>query len=184
MSLCAVSIDSALFWICIIIIICWDDTMCSIPSSLDIVCSVKKEWHIDIFTLRVLTAVFFSTNRYQRGSRSLAENLSAGTTCNPAAAVNLMASSELEEEEEFGVPEETEDVIGLCLLCSFWRTQQDLSPSNHQCYAGQPAINLSVEKTSNVENFLEHYKCATEVKSFHCSERRSKHTKEPIWAQV
>ncbi|XP_076451234.1 tubulin-specific chaperone D-like [Babylonia areolata] len=54
--------------------------------------------------------------RYQRGSRSLAENLRVGAASNPAAAVSTESKLE-QEEEEFDIPEETEEVIGLLLGC-------------------------------------------------------------------
>ena len=62
--------------------------------------------------MKEIFSIILALTRYQRGSRSLAENLSAGTAYNLAASANSMPSSELEDEEEFAVPEETEEVIG------------------------------------------------------------------------
>ncbi|KAL8610270.1 hypothetical protein ACOMHN_062002 [Nucella lapillus] len=53
--------------------------------------------------------------RYQRGSRSLAENLKLGASRNAPAVVT--SESKPEEEEDFDIPEEMEEVIGLLLGC-------------------------------------------------------------------
>ena len=52
--------------------------------------------------------------RYQRGSRSLAENLKSKSATNE----NNSAQTEVAEEEiDFEVPEETEEVVGQLLGC-------------------------------------------------------------------
>lgn len=56
--------------------------------------------------------------RYQRGSRSLAANLSMAQTTSVAAAV----TSEMEtQEEEYDIPTELETVIGEPRGGLFWR---------------------------------------------------------------
>lgn len=49
-------------------------------------------------------------SRYQRGSRSLAANLSLSQSSAGAAAVT--AEVQAEEQEEYDIPEEVETVIG------------------------------------------------------------------------
>ena len=50
--------------------------------------------------------------RYQRGNRSLAENLSSQSSMQSTGG-NL---TESKEDEEYDIPEELEEIIGTCLL--------------------------------------------------------------------
>ena len=81
--------------------------------------------------MKEIFTIILALTRYQRGSRSLAENLSAGTACNPAASVNSMPSSELEDEEEFAVPEETEEVIGWSFAGQFIECMEKTHTHTH-----------------------------------------------------
>lgn len=55
--------------------------------------------------------------RYQRGSRSLADNLTSGSKKNVPSVSTRDAPTEQEKEEDIEVPEETEEVIGQLLGC-------------------------------------------------------------------